>query len=220
MQIVLAAVNDDLIRAWESTCGNMQNVKIHRGSIFDVKCDAIVSPTNSFGFMDGGLDLEISEYFGGHVQERLQKLIQTRHHGELLVGMAEVVDTDHAEIPYLIAAPTMRVPTLLTDTVNVYLATRAILNLVKFGTVPDGTPVKHIIETIAIPGLGTGIGKVPPQICANQMKVALENILLSQYKFPESWQEAQRCHDLLSASDAGDLQLENCRDEISNFYSK
>ncbi|MEG3843378.1 macro domain-containing protein, partial [Microcoleus sp. herbarium14] len=154
MQIVLAAADDDLVRAWESTCGNRSNVKIHRGSIFEVKCDAIVSPTNSFGFMDCGLDLEISEYFGGHVQERLQKLIQTRHHGELLVGTAEVVDTDHAEIPYLIAAPIMRVPTLLRETVNVYLATRAILTLVKFGTVPDGTPVKHIIETIAIPDMG------------------------------------------------------------------
>lgn len=206
MQIVLAAVNDDLVRAWESTCGNMQNVKIHRGSIFDVKCDAIVSPTNSFGFMDGGLDLEISEYFGDHVQERLQKLIQTRHHGELLVGMAEVVDTDHDEIPYLIAAPTMRVPTVLTETVNVYLATRAILTLVKFGTVPDGTPVKHIIETIAIPGMGTGIGKVPLDICALQMKVAIEDILLDQYKFPQSWLYAQKSHQLLQNSDVGDLQ--------------
>jgi len=209
MQIVLAAVDNDLVRAWESTCGNIENVQIHRGSIFDVKCDAIVSPTNSFGFMDGGLDLEISEYFGDHVQERLQKLIQTRHHGELLVGSAEVVDTDHDEIPYLIAAPTMRVPTVLTETVNVYLATRAILTLVKFGTVPDGTPVKHIIETIAIPDMGTEMGKVPPHICANQMKVAIEDILLSQYEFPQSWLHAQKSHHLLYSSDVGDSQWEN-----------
>ena len=208
MQIVLAAVDNDLVRAWESTCGNIENVKIHRGSIFDVKCDAIVSPANSFGFMDGGLDLAISEYFGSHVQERLQKLIQTRHHGELLVGLAEVVDTDHAEIPYLIAAPTLRVPTILTETVNVYLATRAILTHVKFGTVPDGTPVKHIIETIAIPGMGTGTGKVPPDICAHQMQVALQDILLSQYEFPASWLDAQKSHHLLYANDVGDLQSE------------
>ena len=208
MQIVLAAVDDDLVRAWESTCGKMESVKIHRGSIFDVKCDAIVSPGNSFGFMEGGLNLEISEFFGGQVLERLQKLIQTRHHGELLVGRAEVVDTDHAKIPYLIAAPIMRVPTVLRETVNVYLATRAILTLVKFGTVPDGTPVKHIIETIAIPGMGTGKGKVPPHICAHQMKVALENILLSKYEFPQSLLQAQKEHHLLCASDVEDLQWE------------
>jgi O-acetyl-ADP-ribose deacetylase (regulator of RNase III) len=209
MQIVLATADDDLVKAWESTCGNIENVKIHRGSIFEVKCDAFVSPANSFGFMDCGLNLEIAEYFGGHVQERLQKLIQTRHHGELLVGLAEVVDTDHHEVPYLIAAPIMRVPTILTETVNIYLATRAILNLVKNGTVADGTPVKHIIETIAIPDMGTGTGKVPPHICANQMKVALEDILLSQYKFPQSWLYAQKSHQLLQTSDVRDLQGEN-----------
>ena len=209
MQIVLATLDDGLVRAWESTCGNMENVTIHRGSIFDVKCDAIVSPGNSFGFMDDGLDLEISEFFGGQVLERLQKLIQERHHGELLVGMAEVLDTDHAEIPYLIAAPIMRVPTVLRETVNVYLATRAILTLVKFGSVPDGTPVKHIIETIAIPGMGTGMGKVPPHICANQMKVALEEVLFSQYEFPQSLLHAQRCHHLLYTDENEDLQLEN-----------
>ena len=201
MQIVLAATDDDLVRAWESTCGNIENVKIHHGSFFDVKCDAIVSPGNSFGFMEYGLDLEILEYFGGHVQERLQKLIQTRHHGELLVGTAEVVDTDHFEVPYLIAAPTMRVPTVLTETVNIYLATRAVLTHVKSGTVPDGTPVKHIIETIAIPDMGMEMGKVPPDICALQMKVALENILLSQYEFPKSWLDAQKSHDFLCSSD-------------------
>lgn len=209
MQIVLATLDDGLVRAWESTCGSMENVKIHRGSIFDVKCDAIVSAGNSFGFMDDGLELEISEYFGRQVLERLQKLIQARHHGELLVGMAEIVDTDHAEIPYLIAAPIMRVPTVLRETVNVYLATRAILTLVKFGSVPDGTPVKHIIETIAIPGMGTGIGKVPPDICATQMKVALEDILLSQYEFPQSLLHAQRRHHLLYTDESEDLHLEN-----------
>jgi O-acetyl-ADP-ribose deacetylase (regulator of RNase III) len=203
MQIVLASVDDDLVRAWESTCGSIENVTIHHGSIFDVKCDAIVSPANSFGFMDNGLDLEISNFFGVHVQERLHKIIQTRHHGELLVGAAEIVETDHSAIPYLISAPTMRVPIILKETVNVYLATRAILILVKFGTVPDGTPVKHIIETIAIPGIGTEIGKVPPDICANQMKVALREILLSEYKFPESWLHAQRCHKLLYSTDTG-----------------
>ncbi len=201
MQIVLAAADDDLVRAWENTCGNIESIKIHRGSIFEVKCDAIVSPTNSFGFMDGGLDLEISEYFGGHVQERLHKLIKTRHHGELLVGTAEVVDTDHAEIPYLIAAPIMRVPAVLIETVNVYLATRAVLNLVKFGTVPDGTPVKHIIETIAIPDIGMETGKVPPHICALQMKAAFQEILLSQYEFPESLRQAHKNHHLLSSGD-------------------
>jgi len=46
--------------------------------------------------MDGGLDQAISEFFGWHVQDRLQAKIRERHHGELLVGQGEIVATDHA----------------------------------------------------------------------------------------------------------------------------
>ena len=34
---------------------------------------AVVSPANSFGFMDGGLDYKLSERFGWALQERLQR---------------------------------------------------------------------------------------------------------------------------------------------------
>jgi O-acetyl-ADP-ribose deacetylase (regulator of RNase III) len=80
--------------------------------------------------MDEGLDLKISLFFGWHVQDRLQQIIRTKHHGELLVGTAEIVKTDHPRIPYLICAPTMRVPMIFEQTVNVYLAIRAVLILV------------------------------------------------------------------------------------------
>lgn len=209
MNIVLAALNDDLVCAWERICGNLENVTLHHGSIFDVNCDAIVSPANSFGFMDGGLDLAISEFFGWHVQERLQKLIRTRHYGELLVGAAEIVETDRPPISYVISAPTMRVPAILKDTVNPYLATRAVLILIKFGFLPDGTPVKDVVKTVAIPGMGTGVGKVSPDICAFQMRVAIEDIVLSKYEFPQSWLHAQRCHQLLYSSEIRNLQFEN-----------
>ncbi len=122
MKIVLAAVETDLADAWEHHCGDLEGVSVHRGSILDVACDAVVSPANSFGFMDGGIDLLYAHHFGWAVQDRLQELIRSRHHGELLVGSAELVETGHARIPYLIAAPTMRVPMILRDTVNPYLA--------------------------------------------------------------------------------------------------
>ncbi len=55
--------------------------------------------------MDGGLDMAISRFFGRHVQERLQQKIQSKHYGEFLVGTAEIVETDHAQIPYVISVP-------------------------------------------------------------------------------------------------------------------
>ena len=71
--------------------------------------------------MDGGIDLLYSHRLGWHVQERLQKLIKEKYHGELLVGQAEIVETDNQQIPFVISAPTMRVPMILKDSVNPYL---------------------------------------------------------------------------------------------------
>jgi len=91
------------------------------------ECNAVVSPANSFGFMDGGLDRALSERFGWQLQERLQKIIAKRPLGELLVGEALTVDTGNRSISWLICAPTMRVPMKLRQSINAYLAMKAIL---------------------------------------------------------------------------------------------
>src|SRR5690349_7368051 len=110
MNLVLTALQPQLAHAWRSTCGDLDFVSVYEGSILDVACDAVVSPANSFGFMNGGIDMFYSRFFGWHVQERLQEMIRSYHHGELLVGAAEIVATDHDAIPYMMAAPTMRMP--------------------------------------------------------------------------------------------------------------
>lgn len=177
MKIVLADINGKLISAWKAIGSGKAIVETHHGSIFDVRCDALVSPANSFGFMDGGIDMAISQHFGWHVQERLQKKIKTKYHGELLVGMAEIVETDDSDIPYVISAPTMRLPMILKESVNVYLAIRALLLLVKHGVFEDGTAICDRVQTIAMPGMGTGIGEVGPDIFARQMKLAIEDVI-------------------------------------------
>ncbi len=210
MKIVLAAVESELADAWEFHCGDLECVSVHRGSILDVRCDAVVSPANSFGFMDGGIDRLYSYHFGWQVQERLQELIRSRHHGELLVGLAELVETDDARIPFLIAAPTMRVPMILRDTVNPYLAARAVLRLLRHGVVPSGnfagSPVASVVETVAFPGLGTGVGQVGTHICARQVREAIEQVILGSGEFPRSWVEAQWHHQSLYTDRVSDLQ--------------
>ncbi|NDJ60208.1 MAG: Appr-1-p processing protein [Chloroflexi bacterium] len=200
MKVVLADLNIEIIEAWRAIMPARADIAMHHGSIFDVQCDALISPANSFGYMDGGLDLAISQYFGWHVQDRAQEAIKARHHGELLVGTAEMVATDHADIPYVILAPTMRVPTVLgAESVNPYLAMRAVILLVEHGTFPDGTPIKAKVQTVAVPGLGTGVGRVPPEICARQMYAALDDHLWGQRHFPGSWLAAVRTQERLTA---------------------
>lgn len=99
MNIILTAVDEELAAAWEKHCGRFEEVRVHRGSILDVACDAVVSPAHSFGFMDGGIDKIYTLHFGPEVQERLRVAIRRHHHGELLVGAAEVVGTGDRRIP-------------------------------------------------------------------------------------------------------------------------
>jgi hypothetical protein len=50
MKLILTAVEESLAEAWTKFCGDLDFVTVHHGSIFDVECDAVVSPANSYGF--------------------------------------------------------------------------------------------------------------------------------------------------------------------------
>jgi O-acetyl-ADP-ribose deacetylase (regulator of RNase III) len=132
------------------------------------------------------------------VQKRLQAIIQEKYHGELLVGAAEIVETEDTALPFLIAAPTMRVPMILQHSVNPYLAARAVLLLVKQGAFTEGAyageKISDFVGSIAFPGLGTGVGRIGPNTCARQVRAAIDAVLLNQEPFPTSWVEAQKRH--------------------------
>ena len=210
MRIILSAVEDSLAKAWQQHCGDLAQVTVHHGSILDLDVDAVVSPANSYGFMDGGIDHVYSHHFGWQLQDRVQQLIKDKHHGELLVGTAEIVDTDDSSIPFLIAAPTMRVPMVLADSVHPYLAARAVLLLVKHGTFPSGhlagEAITDGVKSIAFPGLGTGVGRVGPNTCAHQVRAAIEHVVIGNNDFPATWADAQIRHQKLYTDRVRDLQ--------------
>jgi O-acetyl-ADP-ribose deacetylase (regulator of RNase III) len=207
--VVLTAVDDELAAAWTEATRDLDFVEVHLGSIFDVGADALVSPANSFGFMDGGIDMLYSRRFGWELSERLQEVIRTEHHGELLVGAAAIVPT-RGTPPYLIAAPTMRVPMILgSESIAPYLAARAVFLLIAHGRFDDGVAVAERVRRVAFPGLGTGIGRVPPATCAKQVRAAIDAVLREAIPFPSSWDEAQTQHQLLYGERARDLQFED-----------
>lgn len=212
MKIILAAVENDLLKAWKTFCGELPNVEIHHGSILDLSVDVVVSPANSYGFMDGGIDLLYSHQLGWHIQERLQKLIREKHHGELLVGQAEIVETDNLRIPFVISAPTMRVPMILKDSVNPYLAARAVFLLIKYGTFFDGNykgePINKFVQSVAFSGLATGVGRIGFNTCARQMQTAIEDFILDKNTFPQSWVDASAKHQELYTDRIRNLQYD------------
>ena len=201
MHIILTAIKSALAEAWAEIARDLDCVEVYRGSILDVSCDAVVSPANSFGFMDGGIDAIYMDYFGSDIQLAVRRQIFEHHHGELLVGSATAVATGDPHIPFLIAAPTMRVPMSLHESVNPYLAARAVFLLVKYGQFlsgpQQGQPISDRIHTIAFPGLGTGVGRIGSRTCARQVRAAIDDIVLEQYQMPKSWAEASERHQLL-----------------------
>lgn len=188
MNIILCYRDDSLGDAWRRMFADFPEVTITDGDICQLPCDAIVSPANSFGFMDGGLDHLLSERFGWDLEQRVQRTIQARPLRELLIGEAIVVPTHDPSIPWLISAPTMRVPMRVRTTVNAYLAMKAIL--IAAGSHPSDPPIK----TIAIPGLGTGIGQLAPELAAGQMAQAYREIVTGDRLSPANFAEAQKQH--------------------------
>ena len=187
MKIILAGLDAALLNAWSMFFEQEANVSIVEGDITQLACDAVVSPANAFGFMDGGLDYALSQRFGWQLQTQVQQHIKALAEGELLVGQALVIPTGDAIIPYLISAPTMRVPMNfnIPTSVNAYLAMKAVL--IK--------AMQHEqVTSVAIPGLCTGAGRMPPETAARQMWYAYQEIVLNKKMDFTSFGEAQQYH--------------------------
>ncbi len=172
-ELVLCAVDEPLALAWESAAAGRVGVRVHRGSILDVPAQAVVSPANSYGWMRGGIDAVYARAFPD-AEQRVRSAVLATHGGELPVGQALIVPTDAVAPAWLITAPTMREPaeTLAADTVHPFLAARAVFRLWRDGALDDGSAVREVVRTIAVPGLGTGVGRVPPVVCARQLAAA------------------------------------------------
>jgi O-acetyl-ADP-ribose deacetylase (regulator of RNase III) len=175
-----------VVDAWRQHFANCPDVAVSAGDIFAEPADAVVSPANSFGFMDGGIDLAYSLRFGWHVQDRLQALLHAEHDGELPVGQAVIIETGDAHFPLLISAPTMRVPMDVSNTANAFLAFRAVIRAAR----TYNRAARRPIATILSPGLGTAVGRMHPQACARQMYHAYRTCHLGQPVPPADLMEA------------------------------
>jgi len=141
-----------------------------------------VSPANSYGWMRGGIDAVYAQTFPS-LEQHVRSAVLAYHGGELPVGQAVIVPTDASAPAWLISAPTMRSPgeLLPPDTVHPYLAARAVFKMWRYGRLEDERPVRAVVSTIAMPGLGTGVGGVPAAVCARQVMAAWDEVFAPQH---------------------------------------
>jgi O-acetyl-ADP-ribose deacetylase (regulator of RNase III) len=184
----LRDIDTHVVQAWEKHFKGFDNISISHGEIFQAEADAIVSPANSFGYMDGGIDLVYIQRFGWELQTRLQSHLNERHDGELPVGHATIVETFDARIPYLISAPTMRIPMNVSNTLNAYLAFRAAIRVVKQHNLENAKRIRSVL----CPGLCTAIGRMPAELVAKQMAAAYGACVLGRKIGPSSHHDLSR----------------------------
>ncbi len=134
----------------------------------NVEC--IVSPANSYGYMNGGFDAAISDYLGWDFQEKVQQYIKDNYYGEQLVGSSFIIDAPKNK--KLIHTPTMIEPSIIKDEKIVYTAMRSTLICA----------LNNNIKSIVVPTFGTGTGEVNYQVAANLMRKGLHQILVAQNK--------------------------------------
>lgn len=183
MKIYLLDINKEMTDAWNKYF-NIENVEIvNEDFIFFMMnhqyIEAIVSPANSFGLMDGGFDKAIIDYFGDKLMKDVQDSIVKYWYGEQPVGTSmSVLITDkiiYKQIddkriiqcnPILIHTPTMRTPELIIDYRIIYQCMRTtLIEAMRLG-----------VNSIVIPAFGGLTGGVPYDIIAKMMFLAYNQI--------------------------------------------
>ena len=174
--LMFRSTDPEMALAWTQYFSDSGPWSFGIGDILREKADAIVSPANSFGHMDGGIDRAYRNFFGLGIQNRVQSSIKINSDGELPVGKALIIPTSNIKIPMLIVAPTMKTPKDIRGTDNVYHAMRAVVEKTLLYNQYQAEHDEKGIRDILVPSLGTGYGMMNPFDSAEQMRKAIDDI--------------------------------------------
>ena len=129
------------------------SIFVKQGDLTQIVCDAIVNPANSYGLMGGGVAGVIRRVGGREIEDEAV--------AKSPINVGEAIVTTAGKLPcrYVIHAPTMREPAMKIPVENVKLATIAALELA----------LQINVKSIAIPGMGTGVGGVSKDAAAEEI---------------------------------------------------
>ncbi|MCP2329651.1 O-acetyl-ADP-ribose deacetylase (regulator of RNase III) [Hamadaea flava] len=179
VRVVLTDINAKVVQAWRSAFADNPEVEIVSGSIMNQAVDAWVSPTNSHGRMDGGVDAVIKQHLGAGIQLRVQRAIRAQFGTSMPVGSAVCVRSGAAEPQFLISTPTMvRSAEDVSAKLNVAFACAAAFQAIHMQNAAE----PGSIGSVALVGLGAATGRVPAQVCANLMWTGYT--LFNDFRFP------------------------------------
>jgi O-acetyl-ADP-ribose deacetylase (regulator of RNase III) len=134
------------------------HITVIQGSILEVEAQAIVNAANSLGVMGGGVAGVIRRAAGEEVEA------EARRQAPITVGQAVLTSGGRTKFRGIIHAPTMTRSGERIPPDNVALAVRAALALAD----------EQGFESVALPGMGTGVGGVAHASAALRMIGAIK----------------------------------------------
>jgi hypothetical protein len=137
-----------------------------------LKYNVLVSPSNGFGELLGGVDMQFYMLLGRDVlQNYIYSVIKKRYAGEVLVGQSCLINLKRtfpqSPADYLLLCPTMAIPLDISGTRNAYYATKAMI---------DGLRTMQAAgiscNTVLCPIPCIGVGNMAPSIASLQIETA------------------------------------------------
>lgn len=132
-------------------------VRFEVGDITKLEVDAVVNPANSECIMGGGVAGAIKKAGGKAIEE------EAMESAPVAIGEAIATTAGKLKCDFVIHAPTAIVPAQATNVRNIEKATKAALSCA----------IDYGFKSIAMPGMGTGIGRVPAEDAAVAMVAAI-----------------------------------------------
>lgn len=134
------------------------DIVVNQGDLTKQKADALCNPANSLMYMGGGAAGALKRAGGEEIEREALK------HAPVPVGKAIATTAGKLQARSIVHAPTMERPAMPTTKEKVYLATKAALDCAE----------QAGVESIVLPGMGTGVGGVSFEGAAEAMIKALK----------------------------------------------
>ena len=142
------ASHADLYRA---LLGDIPGISVVDGPLLEgCVADAVIAPTNSFGYLDAGIDGAFARRFGRRLQRSLQERIGNEFDAEMPVGNAVVIPTGDLTLPFVVAAPATNLPGTIAAEPMIYRSLLAALRVIDAWNAADEGP---IIESAIMPDI-------------------------------------------------------------------
>lgn len=172
MKIFLMDIDKNMCSEWNERFSAYENVEVVNCEFTKFiqqhpEVDTIGSAANSFGLMDGGLDLYYIKQYGKDLQKAVQKVIIKEYYGEQPIGSSFILAIPNSSGIKLIHTPTMRVPMKITDIRVIYTSTRsALVEAIKAGS-----------KVTMLPAYGHLTGGISADLVATMMLMAYKSVM-------------------------------------------